>query len=125
MCLLANGFLVLQVANKYGAETSKGSVDVWVKNSAGTTVYHNEAVKEDNFSVHTKGTKGPWQLCFKISNVERINQHALSIELSYFTVNLRSLVGTDHEWSKDQATVDVVSFFIVQVLNSHISFELT
>lgn len=106
LAVVEAGFLV---ANRYGGETAKGSVDVWVKNPAGKVVYTKGAVKEDEFTVDAKGSKGPWQLCFRISKEENSNQHALTIELSYFTVNLRALVGTDHEWTKGPSTIDVGS----------------
>jgi len=100
------GFLV---RNRYGGETSKASVDVWVKNPDAKVVYSQDNVKEDDFYIHAKGGTGPWQLCFKINQRDNAHQHALTLELSFFTINLRALVGTDHEWVKGTPTIDASS----------------
>lgn len=114
-CICSYKMLSEQVANRFGGETSKGSIDVWLKNPEGKTLYTKEGVKEDTFTVNAKGSKGPWQLCFRISHAESPQQHALIIELSHFTLNLRALVGTDHEWTKGPTVVDVVCSLVLCV----------
>eukprot|EP00210_Caulerpa_lentillifera_P007311 g6988.t1 len=98
------GFLV---ANKYGEETSRGTVDVYAKNPDGEIIYKNEGVKEDTFSLVGRGSPSGWEVCFKISHAESSVQHSLTIELSYFTVNMRALVGTGHEKMKDSGSSDL------------------
>ncbi|CAD7700001.1 unnamed protein product [Ostreobium quekettii] len=97
------GFLL---RNRYGGETSKASVDVWVKNPEDRVVYRKANTKEDNFYIHAKGGIGPWQLCFRVNQRDSAHQHALTVELTFFTINLRVLVGTDHEWVKGAPTID-------------------
>lgn len=101
--LVEVGFLV---ANKYGEETSRGTVDVYAKNPDGQVIYTNDGVKEDTFSLVGRGSPSGWEVCFKISQTESSVQHSLTIELSYFTVNMRALVGTGHEKMKDSGSVE-------------------
>lgn len=97
--VVEGGFLV---TNRFGGETSRGTVDVTVKNPDGEVIYTNADIKEDTFSVVSRGGYHGWQLCFKIAQTEGSTQ-PLTIELSYFTINMRALIGTEHERSKDGA----------------------
>ena len=96
------GFLV---TNQYGGETGRGTVDVTARSATGDTIYSNTGVKEDTFSVVSRGPPEGWEVCFKISSTDGGTQ-PLTIELSFFTVNMRALIGTEHEKSKDNIQAD-------------------
>lgn len=96
------GFLV---TNRYGGETARGTVDVTAFAPGGDIIYSNQAVKEDTFSIVSRGPSNGWKVCFKIAHSEGSTQ-PLTIELSYFTVNMRALIGTEHERSKEGLLVD-------------------
>jgi len=96
------GFLV---TNRFGGETARGTVDVTATAPNGDVIYTNKAVKEDTFSIVSRGEMTGWEICFKIAHSEGSTQ-PLTIELSYFTVNMRSLIGTEHERSKDGLQID-------------------
>lgn len=44
--------------------------------------------------------QGPWKMCFKVDRNGAYRAPSLLIELSYFTVNHRSLLGTSYEHEK-------------------------
>ena len=44
--------------------------------------------------------QGPWKLCFKVDRSGVYRPPSLMIELTYFTINHRSLIGTSYEHEK-------------------------
>lgn len=96
------GFLV---TNRYGGETARGTVDVTAKSPSGDVIYTKNNVKEDTFSIVSRGSTHGWEVCFTMAHSEGSTQ-PLTIELSYFTVNMRALIGTEHEKSKEGIQIE-------------------
>jgi hypothetical protein len=88
------------VADEYGSEAYRGAIDLTVHDPAGKEIHHANAIQDDEISVDAHGVKGPWKLCFKVHRGGSYRPPSLLLELSYFTVNHRSLVGTSYEWEK-------------------------
>ncbi len=58
------------------------------------------AVPERHLRSTSLHLQGPWKLCFDVHRGGTYRPPSLLLELSYFTVNHRSLVGTSYESEK-------------------------
>eukprot|EP01024_Parvocaulis_polyphysoides_P035803 TRINITY_DN31846_c0_g1_i2.p1 TRINITY_DN31846_c0_g1~~TRINITY_DN31846_c0_g1_i2.p1 ORF type:complete len:271 (-),score=38.60 TRINITY_DN31846_c0_g1_i2:73-885(-) len=96
--IISLGFLV---ANKQGSRAFQGALDITVKTPTGDIIHEEKGVEEKEFELTTFGAQGPWQICFKISREKGVKA-SLVLDLTYFTVNQRSLVGTAWEMNKQR-----------------------
>lgn len=88
------------VADEYGSEAYRGAVDVTLFDTAGKEIKALTGIQDAEIEVDAHGTKGPWKMCFKVDRNGAYRAPSLLIELSYFTVNHRSLLGTSYEHEK-------------------------
>eukprot|EP01025_Chloroclados_australasicus_P015738 TRINITY_DN175_c0_g2_i1.p1 TRINITY_DN175_c0_g2~~TRINITY_DN175_c0_g2_i1.p1 ORF type:complete len:306 (-),score=22.59 TRINITY_DN175_c0_g2_i1:222-1139(-) len=100
--ILSTGFLVV---NQQGAVNHKGAVDVVVKTPNNEVLHEETGLQEKELELTTFGAQGPWQICFKINKVVG-NRASVVLDLTYFTLNQRSLVGTAWEMNKMRAAAD-------------------
>eukprot|EP01023_Acetabularia_acetabulum_P046700 TRINITY_DN4845_c0_g2_i1.p1 TRINITY_DN4845_c0_g2~~TRINITY_DN4845_c0_g2_i1.p1 ORF type:complete len:279 (+),score=54.68 TRINITY_DN4845_c0_g2_i1:117-953(+) len=97
--ILSVGFFV---ANKQGARGFQGAVDITVKTPKGDIIHDQKGLEDKEIELTTFGDSGPWQICFKI-NREKGVKASLVLDLTYFTVNQRSLVGTAWEMNRQKS----------------------
>mmetsp|Transcript_14133 Transcript_14133/g.42658 ORF Transcript_14133/g.42658 Transcript_14133/m.42658 type:complete len:290 (+) Transcript_14133:354-1223(+) len=88
------------VADEYGSDAYRGTVDITVQDPTGKEIHSKTNVQDDEIEVDAHGLQGPWKLCFKVHRGGTYRPPSLLVELSYFVVNHRSLVGTSYEWDK-------------------------
>eukprot|EP01026_Neomeris_dumetosa_P040532 TRINITY_DN3347_c0_g1_i10.p3 TRINITY_DN3347_c0_g1~~TRINITY_DN3347_c0_g1_i10.p3 ORF type:complete len:231 (-),score=30.76 TRINITY_DN3347_c0_g1_i10:424-1062(-) len=96
--ILSLGFLV---TDKYKTVGYKGAVDITVKNPNGEIFHEEKGLEEKELELTTYGSQGPWQICMKI-NQEKGKKASIIVDLTYFTMNQRSLVGTAWEMNKQR-----------------------
>lgn len=90
----------LLVADEYGSEAYRGAVNITVFDPAGKEIHAVNGTQDSEIEVDSHGLKGPWKLCFKVDREAAYKAPSLLMELSYFTVNHRALLGTSYEQEK-------------------------
>eukprot|EP01024_Parvocaulis_polyphysoides_P021681 TRINITY_DN20281_c0_g1_i1.p1 TRINITY_DN20281_c0_g1~~TRINITY_DN20281_c0_g1_i1.p1 ORF type:complete len:269 (+),score=21.25 TRINITY_DN20281_c0_g1_i1:49-855(+) len=90
--ILSLGFLAVNKQN----HNNRGAVDIVVKSPNGEIVYEEADIQEKELEVNAYGGQGPWQVCMKISK----RKASVIVDLTYFTLNQRSLVGTAWEMGR-------------------------
>lgn len=88
------------VTDEYGNEAYRGSVDATIYDPNGKELKSLVNVQDDDMEVEATGVKGPWKLCFRIHKGGGYRPPSLVVELAYFVVNHKSLVGTSYEADK-------------------------
>eukprot|EP01024_Parvocaulis_polyphysoides_P056609 TRINITY_DN59899_c0_g1_i1.p3 TRINITY_DN59899_c0_g1~~TRINITY_DN59899_c0_g1_i1.p3 ORF type:complete len:270 (-),score=34.04 TRINITY_DN59899_c0_g1_i1:269-1078(-) len=111
--IISIGFLTVDKRNA----NNRGAVDIQIKSPSGEVVYQEEALEEKELEVNAYGGQGPWQICMKISK-KKGSKASVLLDLTYMTINQRSLVGTAWEMLRrdtgqqgqgQQETVDLMA----------------
>lgn len=88
------------VTDEYGNEAYRGAVDATLYDPNGKDLKSLVEVQDDEMEVEATGIKGPWKLCFRIHKGSGYRPPSLIVELVYFVVNHKSLLGTSYEAHK-------------------------
>eukprot|EP01023_Acetabularia_acetabulum_P032955 TRINITY_DN307_c0_g2_i1.p1 TRINITY_DN307_c0_g2~~TRINITY_DN307_c0_g2_i1.p1 ORF type:complete len:269 (+),score=39.83 TRINITY_DN307_c0_g2_i1:151-957(+) len=114
--ILSAGILTVDKRNP----NNKGSLDIMVKSPTGQIIHQETSLQEKEFEVNAYGAQGPWQICMKIS---RGSKASVLLDLTYWTINQRSLVGTAWEMTRrdvgdsgqgQQETVDLMAQLVTK-----------
>lgn len=66
---------------------------------AGNAIHKEDAITSTEITAPGVGGQGPWKACFKVSR-RHLLRPSVMVEITHFTVNSPSLVGTHFEWQR-------------------------
>ena len=94
-----------QVTNKYGTEESKASVDYTVYHPSGEVLMAETGVSEGEYGGETKGGRGPWKVCFRVSSGALLRP-SVTVQINYFLVSYEEYLGDSFDWEEGNHKLD-------------------
>jgi len=75
-----------QVTSKYGTEETQAAVDYALYSPSGQVIHSDVGVTEEEYGGNTKGSYGPWKICFRVSSGALLRP-SVTVSLQYFIIN--------------------------------------